>query len=104
MGALFDRVVLLFALRDRPRGFIDAGELVPLAPTAQDPFEVVVESLRRLAADDLIQLRPRKRVQYRRTAAGLARAEALFANRRVSFGRAIEGSEELAPRKPDNLL
>jgi DNA-binding PadR family transcriptional regulator len=93
MAAPFERVLLIFGLRRNPTGYLDAGDLVPLAPEPAREA-VVAAALHSLEGEGLIEIdRTRvRRIRFRRTDAGVALGERLLRDGRLSFARAIDGS------------
>jgi hypothetical protein len=86
----FDRVVLVYGIAWRPTQLIDATKLLPLVTDKANPFSVVVDSLERLAAADLITIRRTKSgVRFKRTTLGVIIGGRLLRDGRLSFTAAV---------------
>jgi hypothetical protein len=97
--AKFDRVPLVYAIRRKPTGFINASELIPLVGDPLLAEVCVVASLTRLLTFGLIKTSAGpKRLRFKRTAGGVVLGERLLSDGRLSFQAAIKcpASETLA--------
>jgi DNA-binding PadR family transcriptional regulator len=109
MHAPFERVLLVVGLRRGPNAYLNAADLVPLAP-APDGEAVVATALHSLESEGLIEIDRTKvrRVRFRRTEAGVLVAERLIRDGRVSFMRAVggrrNGDERPSFEDGENLL
>src|SRR4051812_30661470 len=86
----FGRILLIYALKRKPLGWIDLTRVLPLAgdPTSEAAYRRLQIGLQQLNRHGLIDVDGRHgKARYRRTVNGRALAERLIRDRRVSFTR-----------------
>jgi DNA-binding PadR family transcriptional regulator len=90
----FDRCVLIFGVALPPERYVDTAWLARFVRRKTGATAYVIQSVDRLEALGLVTTRRRgSRVWFRRTPAGLDAAGQLLRDRRISFVRAIEETE-----------